>query len=311
MNYETLAVAESLIDDDCRARVTSSRERRGLDDARTWLSGLPSEIERQCQAWSLVPLAIATNGVMSVCVYCRGVGDASLVLKIPFTVDAGRLEATALGAWQGSGVTAELVDHDEISGAILMNRITPGTPAGIGAGPADMIRVAAVLIRLHESYPHKLPAAPSAIEHLASRYEISLRRTGKPGYDWIRQRLPRVMNLGNRLASEGENRLIHGDFQAKNLLTAGAPDDWRAIDPLPANGSPAYDAALWAVSQGGSMAVDQQLGEFARTTRRPVREIMSWGYVLAVLEYRQHHKDREKRIREFILRYEADSRWLW
>jgi streptomycin 6-kinase len=309
MSSETLAVAVSLIDDDCRARVTASRERRGLDDASIWLSRLPREIERRCQAWTLTPLAVATNGVMSVCVYCRGEGDASLVLKIPFTVDAGRLEATALGAWQGSGVTAEIVDHDETSGAILMNRIRPGTPAGLGTGSADIIRVAAVLTKLHESYPDQLPAAPSAIEHLARRHEISFRRTGKPGYDWIRQRLPRVMNLGNRLSSEGENRLIHGDFQAKNLLTAGAPDDWRAIDPLPANGSPAYDAALWAISQGGSMSIDQQICELARTTGRPAREVMSWGYVLAVLEYRQHRKDRAKRIREFIMSYEADSLW--
>jgi streptomycin 6-kinase len=309
MIEDRLTVAEKLIDDFYRERVTASRERRGLHDADIWLSRLPSEIERQCRAWTLTPIAIATSGVMSACVYCHRPDGASLVLKVPFTADAGRLEATALRAWQGSGAIVELVDHNEVSGAILMNRIIPGVSAGLAAGPADVARVAAFLTRLHDSYPNQLPTAPPIIEHLARRYEISLHRVGKPGYDWIKQRLPRVMNLGARLASDGEHRLIHGDFQTKNILATDLPDVWRAIDPLPANGSPAYDAALWAVGQSSSMAIAQQLFEFARTTRSSVQELMSWGYVLSVLECRLHRKYRARRIREFIMMYEAVSQW--
>jgi streptomycin 6-kinase len=83
---------------------------------------------------------------------CSAAGGEQAVVKLTSTPEEARLEAAALTAWAHTGAAERLIDADISYGALLLERIWPGTPLPGGDDPAS-VAVAARLLAVHPELP--------------------------------------------------------------------------------------------------------------------------------------------------------------
>lgn len=227
---------------------------------RDWLAELPGMCRRLSAEWS-VELGPAFPGchVSLVLAACRD--SRALVLKVPLpaTIELGTLpagaraaEADALRLWDGTG-SAELVEHDRVTGAMLVERCVPGTPLD-RLDPDSADRVAAGLLRrLHRPVP-----TDGTFERLAERAgrlaeELPV-RFATAGAPFDRSLSDAAVGLLAELSGSGPAEvLLHGDFHHANVLAAER-EPWTAIDPLPMIGDPSYDVVQYLLFCKGDLA---------------------------------------------------------
>lgn len=239
----------------------------------SWLCEASQLAGRLACSWGVEPVRILEGGAMSLCIQCVG-AEGLLVLKVPSSADLGRDEAAALEAW-GGGMSPRVVESDRTSGSFLMEFVPPsGTPNGPAA-------IKQLLARLHVD-PAGLPF--DGLEaSLGDRLGGAESRFAAAGFEKERDD---VAAAGQLLAALDRSTtvptLVHGDFQAKNVLPGrGGPV---AIDPLPAIGDPLFDAALWIAggSAGPRATALQQFTEPGADAPR----LLAWTWALTVIEYR-------------------------
>jgi streptomycin 6-kinase len=239
------------------------------DAGRRWLDELPDITAGLVARWQLELGPELPGGVLACVREARTAAGRRVVLKIGVPFLPARDEAAALRGWNG-GPAPQLLDADDRTGALLLERIDPGTPAW----DADVGAVAAVLGRLHRAptFPGLRELADEATDRVLRALEQG--RTTAYKADWA---LGKIDELGREPA---DAVLLHGDFDGRNLLHC---DRRRlvAIDPLPCVGDAAYDAGHWAHANGLP-------GRRARTTAisdalgLDVRRVRGWCAVAAV-----------------------------
>lgn len=150
---------------------------------------------------------------------CRVYADERFVLRVPFQGEeatSGRVAAWFLAGGIGPVVRAE----DEATGALLMDRLRPGT--SLAASGAEDDEALAITIEFLSRMP---PGRPE-------------------GLMTLREFLPPVCPLGERLhATSPGLRFLHGDLHPFNVLRSGT--DWVAIDPKGLWGDPHYEPAAY------------------------------------------------------------------
>jgi len=75
-------------------------------------------------------------------------------------------EAAALASWAPTGAAAFLIDEDASCGALLLERIQPGTPLPSGDDPASIETAARLLTKLQLAAAHGGASLPGARRHL-------------------------------------------------------------------------------------------------------------------------------------------------
>jgi streptomycin 6-kinase len=163
------------------------------------------------------------------------------VLKLGVPHPGLTSEIETLRAWDGRGA-ARLLESDAAEGALLLERLRPGTllsELGLARDDEATTIAAALFTELHAPPPpdHGLPT-------LAARTDGIL-RAQRAGF------APALIGLAadlrqELLASAPAPVLLHGDLHHFNVLRAERRP-WLAIDPKGVVGDPAYDAApfLW------------------------------------------------------------------
>jgi streptomycin 6-kinase len=201
------------------------------DDGRAWLDCLPRIVDELRERWRLTLGPELHGGLLSCVLTATRQGGGPVVLKIG-AAPGSRREIAALRAWAGRGAPA-LVDADEELGAMLLERIEPGSHPD-DARPED---VAALLEELRETPPPGLPGLDSVV---AERIETAERegRASPQKAAWARAAVAQLT------VDPQPPVLVHGDFDERNLLLC-ARRGLCAIDPLPCVGDPAYDAGYW------------------------------------------------------------------
>ena len=202
------------------------------DEGRAWIAALPARHAELASRWQLELGPELPGGLLSCAREARRFDGSRAILKIgspwPRTSD----EIAALRAWDGNGA-ALLLEADEQVGALLLERVQPGThPTS-----ATATEVAEVLRALH------IPplAGLETLDALARRRIARAVDQGRaPGAkaEWA---LAKVVELER---DPPVPVLLHGDFDERNLITC-TRRGLCAIDPLPCVGDPAYDAAYW------------------------------------------------------------------
>lgn len=139
----------------------------------------------------------------------RVYADATRVLKVPWRgeeMDSGWRASVLLSGGPGP----QVFQVDEESGAVLMERVLPGTPMGEDADDDVFLD----FVRVLQSLPTTdcLP--------LASFFESDLPQP-----------------------NGGDAVFLHGDLHPFNILRS--PDGWVLIDPKGLRGDPAFEAAAW------------------------------------------------------------------
>jgi streptomycin 6-kinase len=252
--------------------------------------------QRAVAAWGLRLGARLSGGYSGARLYtCVDHAGAALVLKLssPDDVGGGRaravkagLEAAALRVWHGHGAAAVRA-FDAVSGALLLERIVPGTHLSHG-NPEEGARVAAeVLAALHGAGVD----AAWEFAHLADWFD-TLIGFGTPVHEreepdalgWGYLDVARAAGV-DLCAERGSRVLLHGDFLNKNLLLG--PTGYVAVDPLPMLGDPCCDVGFFAASyQPATHVVPVARLAAARLGYDPTRA-ERWAAVWAVNEARE------------------------
>jgi streptomycin 6-kinase len=214
----------------------------------------------------------------------------SVVLKLSFPEDKEfHSEAEALRWFDGRGI-ARLLELDLARGAMLLERLEPGTPlSGLDDEEATSI-AAGVMRRLWRPAPADRPFP--TVAYWASGIQRLLQNrygggTGPLPAALVEEAERRFAEL---LASSEEQALLHGDLHHGNILRARR-EPWLAIDPKGVVGEPAYEtAALLHNPRPGLLDMPNPRRVLARRIDQLSEElgfdrerIHAWGFAQCVL----------------------------
>jgi streptomycin 6-kinase len=213
---------------------------RKAPETAAWLSRLPDALRGLERRWSLTLGAPFDNGLSS-CAWVAPVvlaGGAPGVLKLGMPHMEARDEPAGLRFWNGDP-TVQLIEADDETGAMLLERCEPGTPLrSLPESEQDMV-IAEMLHRLWRS-----PSSPHPFRHLSVmtkhwRDETLADVERWPDHGLVREGLRLFEELPRTAPVDGV--LLATDLHAGNILRAKRRP-WLLIDPKPFVGDPAYDA---------------------------------------------------------------------
>lgn len=212
--------------------------------------------------------------------YAAAAPAGPAVLKLTLPGQAVQAEADALAGFGGDSA-ARLLAADPAEGALLLERLRPGTPLADLADDDAATRIAGGLIALL-----RRPVPEGALLGQAAGWVRLLDRARTEAWPLDPAMLDRAAGLFRDLAAAAPAPvLLHGDLHHGNILRDGA--GWRAIDPRGLAGDPAFEAAALLRNPPGAAVVAQnaarRIAILAETTGLDARRIAAWGYAAAML----------------------------
>lgn len=260
------------------------------EEGRRWVERLPDLVAACAERWSLTvgaPYALSYNYVAPA---VRADG-ATVVLKagVPHSDLLNEMEALRL--LDGDGAV-RLLGHDRAWGAMVLERLEPGTPLASLATEDDeraTAIAAAMMRRLWRPAPVEHPF-PTVADWAGGLARLRARYDGGAGP------LPGALVgraealFAELLASPAEPRLLHGDLHHDNILAAGR-EPWLAIDAKGLVGDPGFELGAFLLNPWGEFG---QMADAVRLLERRVwqladelamdrRRIRAWGQAFAVL----------------------------
>lgn len=218
--------------------------------AAQWCDALPELVSRCCQRWGL-ELDEARSGGTSRVFFGRQRGGRGVVLKLTPDRSVADTEAVALRAWTASPCAVDLLDADPESGALLLEKLEPGTKLSDQPELPPFAAVAELLTGLRVEGKNDLSGLPALSHRMEFLFALIGRRLGHPRVRALVT--PDLAARGHRLAAElaanGGTGLVHGDLHPGNVLIAGPARGLVAIDPRPCLGDRTFDVIDWAIGR--------------------------------------------------------------
>lgn len=258
-----------VLDDAARERLLD----RFGPGARQWCEELPERVGACCLRWGL-ELREGLSGQTSRVYLGRQDGARAVVLKLTPDRSIAEAEAIALRGWARTAHAADLLAADLPAGALLLERIEPGTKVSEYAALPPLEAFARLLRGLRE------PCADGTdgTAGLRSTAEAGLRSSAEAGLGSSAERVEflfgliarraadphvsefvpgsavdRARDLARDLATGSADRgLVHGDLHLANILDGGTGRGLVAIDPRPSCGDRAQDAVDIALTRATS-----------------------------------------------------------
>lgn len=223
-----------------------------------WAARLPATVSQLSEQWRLRFEAPFDECHVSLTAPVTRADGTAAVCKIPmpemefrFAAGAARHgEAEALRWWNGDG-SIRLVDTDEETGAMLIERCVPGTNLAHDVVPESADKVAADLLRRLHVQPPPDATILRLTAMTANMAALCEQRYDAAGQPFERELLDEALEVLRDDAPTPEV-LLHGDCHHANILAAQR-EPWLAIDPLPMIGDPAYDAVQYLLFRKGDL----------------------------------------------------------
>ncbi|MFC8951034.1 aminoglycoside phosphotransferase family protein [Streptomyces sp. NPDC057101] len=218
--------------------LAASQARYNGDAGRAFVAGLPGLAEEFIGRWGLRVTGPSMHGLASLVLPVERVADGTrAALKMQLLDEESEGEPVGLRAWGGDGVV-QLLDHDQGTGTMLLERLDEGRPLTSVADTREALGVVAGLLARLTAVPAPpglrtlgdiaagmLAEVPGAVVRLGARDAAVLRDCAAA----VRE-----------VAGEPGDRLLHWDLHLGNVL-AGGREPWLAIDPKPLAGDPGFD----------------------------------------------------------------------
>lgn len=203
---------------------------------------------------------------------CLRADGSPAVLKLPFVDDENRAESDALRLYDGDGAV-RLLDHDPACGALLLERLVPGTPLLDLPDRTQALDTACGLLRRLRRPPPKLHRFP-LLRDLAAAWAAEFARIGRGLFV---QAAAHARELG---AWSGEEVVVNRDAHLGNVLAAGR-EPWLLIDPKPVVGDPAFDGAFLLLRNLDAPTPDV-VERIAHGLAVDARRLHGWAFLRAV-----------------------------
>jgi streptomycin 6-kinase len=219
-------------------------------DAEPWCDGLAGVVAACCQRWGL-ELDEALSGGTSRVFLGRQDGARPVVLKLTPDRSIAESEAIALRAWARTPHAVDLLASDPDAGALLLDRVTPGTKVAAWPGLPSFEDFAGLLAGLRDGAGPDVAALRSSAAGVEFIYGLIARRARDPYVS--RSVPPEMVAHGHALAREltagpVDYGLVHGDLHLSNILDGGPARGLVAIDPRSSVGDRTWDAIDIAVA---------------------------------------------------------------
>jgi streptomycin 6-kinase len=209
-------------------------------ERKIWLGALPELLDRLVARWHLrLEAPFDPGGSCSwVCPAVRADGTQAVV-KLAMPHMEGKHEIEGLRYWRGRPMV-KLLEADDDSGAMLLERCLPGTTLRSEPEPAQDVIIADVLKRVWESTTNT-PALDDFLP-LSQMIDCWCEEAIAQKHLWPDAGL---VNEGLRVMKElarpaPTDVLLATDLHADNVLRAER-EPWLAIDPKPFTGDRSYD----------------------------------------------------------------------
>ncbi len=318
--------AELVLDEAARGRLLS----RFGQGAREWCAGLPRLVEEYCSRWDL-RLEHAQSGSTSRVYFGwqrgrPGRPEREVVLKVTPEPLIARAEAAALRAWAATSHAVALLDADPGGGALLLERVRPGTKLWDAGARPPAREMAELLIGLRAGpgdLAHQLPPLSERIEFIFGL--IRSRLTGARVAPLVDPGLVTAGHeLARTLAQTGPTALVHGDLHLANILIArqpgladqpdqpdqpDPPGRLVAIDPRPCLGDPDFDAVDWVLAPAPAGTPEHRIDELCGLVPGlDADRLWAWCQATAVIIVVQHLHNRPADARiPFLLQLAAQA----
>ena len=220
-----------------------------------WCAALPEMVQLYCLRWHL-DLDKALTGNSSRLYIGRQHGNRGVVLKLTPDRAIANEEAIALRAWAATRHAVDLLDADLEAGALLLERIEPGTKVSDEPRIPPIHEAAELLTGLRETASYNAGQLPTMAQGMESMFSRIAGLLSDPQVSAVvaRQVLDDGYHKARELASNGPTGLLHGDLHLCNILRAGRSRGLVAIDPRPSVGDLAFDAVDWTLDRITSIA---------------------------------------------------------
>lgn len=259
---------------------------------RLWLDGLPALVEDLAARWSLVVGPPFTPLSYNYAAPAEGPGGARLVLKLGVPTRETLAEMEALQAFAGRGA-ARLVDSDAALGALLLERLEPGTRLAALCEADDAAATsaaAAVMRKLHRATPHRPRFLPTVADWGRGFGRCRALFGGGHG-PFPRKLFEEAESLyAELLSTSAAPVLLHGDLHHGNILAA-ARAAWLAIDPKGLVGEPAYEVGALLRNPvprllrwpNPSRVTERRIAQLSEELGLERARVRGWGLAQAVL----------------------------
>jgi streptomycin 6-kinase len=260
---------------------------RDTPEGAAWLGQVPAIVAELADRWRLDVDEPFLGSHVSLTVPVRRT-DGPAVLKVNFPDAESEHEADALALWDGVGA-ARVLDRADDLRALLIERLEPGMQLWSVENEDDANKLAAEVLRtLRREIGSEHPFRPLADEALRWAVEIP-ERWERQGCPFERRLVEEMVAACHDLVTDEPARvLLHQDFHGGNVLRSG--DGWRAIDPKPLVGDPAFDTASLLRDRRDSLRDDPRAERRMRRRLDLLTEAMEldrermrlWGIVHAL-----------------------------
>ncbi|MEV6577546.1 aminoglycoside phosphotransferase family protein [Streptomyces sp. NPDC051582] len=217
----------------------------GGDAGREFIAGLPALAAGSLERWGLRRTGPAMHGVTALVLPVERADGSAAVLKLGRVDEESAGEPTALRAWGGRGCV-RLLEHDAVSGALLLERLDERRPLSELAerDARQAVRVVGeLLVRLTRV---RAPAGVRGLGGVAAGMLGSVPAAlGRVAPGRARGLVADCAAAVAEVAGEPGDRLLHWDLHYGNVLAGGAGGGgrgpWLAIDPKPLAGDPGFE----------------------------------------------------------------------
>ncbi len=253
-----------------------------------WLKQLPTLIADCERQWSLTvhpPFPHLSYNYVAPAVRADGV---EVVLKVGFPNLELRAEIETLRLCDGHGMV-QLLEADSEQGALLLERLKPGTTLSTLTNDEQATSIAAQVMRqLWRPVPpeHSFPSVAKWAAGLRRLRDHFGGATGPFPARLVEEAETLFVEL---MSSMAEPMLLHGDLHHENILAAER-QPWLALDPKGMVGEPAYEVGALLRNPSQLLAAPQPGHILARRVDQLAEELgfdrarlRGWGLAQAVL----------------------------
>jgi streptomycin 6-kinase len=274
----------AMLPDEVRSRIELFFGERG----RAWMEALPGVVADLERRWELRLGARAYGGGSHSLVLPATREDGTpAVLKVPVRDGENRLEAAALRLYAGDGATL-LYAADEATGALLLERLEPGTPLFHLPDRDRAIDTASALLRrLRRPAPadHRFRPVPHMVRGWSRTVPAGLARHRDPLPAPVRLAALAALEALATPADGGRPVLVNRDGHTHNMLAAER-EPWLLIDPKPLVGEPAFDGG-WLLIDAlrpapSAAAADRFAERIGAGLGVPAERVRAWALCRAV-----------------------------
>jgi len=263
------------------------------DEGRRWLEVLPATVAGLVAAWELRPAgALLGGGTTAYVLPLERADGAPVVLKVDLQGEENRSEPTALHAYDGDGAV-RLLEYDPDSGAMLLERATPGTALlahvfpGLSerAAARERFAIACDLFRRLWRAPalaSGLPELPRAADLLKGWVE-QFGTAAEQSAPVVAKDLALGVDLCAALADASDLGIANRDNHLSNIVAAGR-EPWLLIDPKPVLAERAFDAGYFLFKQQfhGPLGGTELLHAVADGLGADRERVRAWGMLRTV-----------------------------